>query len=111
MRWACRLRLGQRVEVGWVEGEGLRRLGGCGEGEGVGSGNPAGRAEGEGEAQQVGSQGALVATGSSELVPRPWPQKQLPFPSPEQAAVTFSRQPALLAPNLGPGLRAPALPA
>ena len=37
MRWACRLRLGQRVEVGWVEGEGLRRLGGCGEGEGVGS--------------------------------------------------------------------------
>ena len=70
-----------------------------------------GRAEGEGEAQQVGSQGALVATGSSELVPRPWPQKQLPFPSPEQAAVTFSRQPALLAPNLGPGLRAPALPA
>ena len=57
--------------------------GGCGEGEGMGSGSPAGRAEGEGEAQQAGSQGALVAMGSSELVPRPWPQKRLPLPSPE----------------------------
>ena len=67
----------------WVGGEVLWRLGGCGEGEGMGSGSPAGRAEGEGEAQQAGSQGALVAMGSSELVPRPWPQKRLPLPSPE----------------------------
>lgn len=47
-----------------------------------------------------------MATGSSELVPRPQPQKRLPFPSPEQAAVSFPGPPALLGPNLGPGLRA-----